>query len=269
MDYGAPGLVAGIERTSVPTGAVALWWLGQASFVIKGAATTVYVDPYLAQSDRRLSPPPFPPNAVTNADIVLLTHDHGDHVDPQALPEIARASPRATFVAPRPIAARVRDLVGDTRVEAAVAGKPLTLGGIDVLPVPAKHEEFDETEDGYPYLGYTVRLGGVTLHHTGDTIPYEGHVERAREHRVHVALVPINGRDYYRTRAGTIGNMDYREAAEFVVQIAADVAIPIHYGMFRGNTVPPGHFVSYLHEFHPEQSVHVMGRYARFLYSLG
>jgi L-ascorbate metabolism protein UlaG (beta-lactamase superfamily) len=69
--YGAPELAARIAGEPVPAGAVALWWLGQASVAIKGRAgadMTVYVDPYLQLSDRRLSPPPFPPEAVTNAD---------------------------------------------------------------------------------------------------------------------------------------------------------------------------------------------------------
>jgi L-ascorbate metabolism protein UlaG (beta-lactamase superfamily) len=201
-----------------------------------------------------------------------LTHDHGDHVDPHALPGIAAASPRARFVAPRPIVNRVAELVGSgERVIAAVADEPLTIrlgeAPVEVLPVPAKHEEFDRVEAGYPYLGYSIRLGGVCVHHSGDTIPYEGQVERVKAHGVDVALLPINGRDFYRTRAGTIGNFDYREAGAFAVQIGAAVVIPIHYGMFRGNTVPPGHFVSHLHEFHPEQSIHVMGRFGKYVYA--
>jgi L-ascorbate 6-phosphate lactonase len=268
-DYAAPHLVDEIANLLVPDGAVAIWWIGQGSFILKGGGTTVYVDPYLRVSERRLSPPPFAPAAATNADLVLLTHDHGDHVDPSTLPDMAAASPRARFVAPRPIVGRVAELVGGAeRVTPAVADERLSLDAVEVLPVPAKHDEFDRTTDGdYPYLGYTVRLGGVTLHFAADTIAYEGQVERVKPHAVDVAFVPINGRDFYRTRANTIGNMDYREAAEFVAQIGANLAVPVHYGMFRHNTVPPGHFVDYLHEFHPEQSCLVMGRFGRFVYA--
>jgi L-ascorbate 6-phosphate lactonase len=266
MDYGAPDLVAQIQAERVPVGVIALWWLGQASFVLKAPDTTVYIDPYLQPSKARLTLPPFPPEAVTNAEVVVLTHDHLDHVDPLALPGIAAASPQAYFVAPGPIAGRVGELVGEQRVVAALADRPLRLGALELLPVPAKHEEFDQTEAGYPYLGYSFRLGGVTIHHTGDTIPYEGQVERVRAHGVDVLLAPINGRDFYRTRSGTIGNMDYREAGEFAVQIGARLVIPIHYAMFRGNTVPPGYLVNYLADFHPEQAVHIMGRYGKLLY---
>lgn len=269
--YPATELIEEIEQQHVPAGAVALWWLGQASFVVKGDGVTVFVDPYLRASSRRLSPPPFPPEAVTNADLVLLTHDHGDHVDPSALPGIAAASPGARFVAPRPISARVVDLVGAAnRVIAAVADEPISLDvrgrPVELQPVPAKHEEFDQVDLGYPYLGYTITLNGVRVHHSGDTIPYPGQIERVKEHRVAVALLPINGRDFYRTRAGTIGNFDYREAAEFAVSIGASVVIPMHYAMFRGNTVPPGHFISHLSEFYPRQSAHVMGRFGRYVH---
>lgn len=269
--YGAPDLVAQIDAEAVSQGAVALWWLGQASFVLKGAGAVIYIDPYLNPSDRRLSPAPFPPSAVTNADLVLLTHNHGDHVDPSALPGIAAASPQARFIAPRPIAGLVADLVGGAqRVIPAIADEPLTLAvratTVQLQPVPAKHEEFDQTELGYPYLGYTIHLGGVCVHHSGDTIPYPGQIERVKGHGVEIALLPINGRDYYRTSTGTIGNFDYQEASEFAVQIGADVVIPMHYAMFRGNTVPPGHFVSHLADFYPGQSCHVMGRFRRFVY---
>ena len=270
-DYAAPDLIERLSSEEPPAGGVALWWLGQASFALTGARIVLYIDPYLAVSSHRLSPPPFAPESVTNADLVLLTHDHLDHVDPASLPGIAAASPRARFVAPRPIVDRVVALVGGgKRVIAADADKPLVLdvGGtsVEVLPVPAKHEEFDLVESGYPYVGYTIRLDGVCVHHSGDTIPYEGQVERVAAHGVDVALLPINGRDFYRTRASILGNFDYREAAAFATNIRASVVVPIHYGMFRGNTVPPGHFVSYLHEFYPEMSTHVMGRFGKFVY---
>jgi len=262
-------LIERIDRQAIPTGAVGVWWLGQSSLVLKAGGTTIYVDPYLQQSARRLTPSACAPEEVTNAELVILTHDHLDHIDPTALPGIALASPGARFVAPRPTVDRVAELVGDdARVVAATAGEALALDGVELIPVAAKHEEFDRDPAlGYPYLGYIIRVGGVTIYNAGDTIPYEGLVEAVQPHAVDLAFLPINGRDFYRTRAGTIGNFDYREAAETAVAIGADVAVPVHYGMFAGNTVPVGHFVSYLADFHPHQQSHVLGRYGFYLYA--
>lgn len=261
-------LVERISAQTIPAGAVGVWWLGQSSLVLKAAGTTIYVDPYLQISDRRLVPPAFPPEAVNNADLVLLTHDHGDHIDPSALPGIALASPGARFVTPRPVVERVAELVGDdSRVVAAVAGEPLTLGALEIVPIAAKHEEFDEHPTlGFPYLGYILRLGGLTIYNAGDTIPFEGLVETLKPFAIDLAFIPINGRDFFRTRAGTIGNCDYREAAELAVAIGVETVVPVHYGMFAGNTVPPGHFVSYLAERAPEMQAHILGRYGLFIY---
>jgi L-ascorbate 6-phosphate lactonase len=261
-------LVKWIDRQAIPVGAVGVWWLGQSSLVLKVAGRIIYVDPYLDPAARRLTPPACTPEEVTNADLVLLTHDHADHIDPVALPGIALASPGARFIAPRPVVERVAELVGDdARVVAATAGEALSLGAIEVIPVAAKHEEFDlHPTLGYPYLGYVIRAAGVTIYNAGDTIPYEGLVETLQPLAIDLAFLPINGRDFFRTRAGTIGNFDYREAAEVAVAIGADVAVPVHYGMFAGNTVPPGHFVSYLAEFHPHQQSHILGRYGHFVY---
>lgn len=261
-------LVEQISNLVVPPGAVAVWWLGQASLVLKVAGTIAYVDPYLTFDDRRLMPPAFPAEAVVNAHVVLLTHDHSDHIDPTALPALSLASPQARFVVPRPIVARVTALVGDpTRVIPAVAAERLGVGLLDLVPVPAKHEEFDQDRElGFPYLGYLLRADGITVYIAGDTLPYEGLIETLAPFDVNLAFLPIDGRDFFRTRRGTIGNMDYREAAELASALNVDTVVPVHYGMFAANTVPPGHFVSYLAEHHPHMQAHVLGYSAPFIF---
>lgn len=261
-------LIDWISRQAIPEGAVGVWWLGQSSLVLKGGGQIIYVDPYLNPSPRRIVPPACAPEEVDNADLILCTHDHGDHIDPVALPALAAASPRARIVAPRPVVGRVADLVGEReRVVGAVAGEPLTLGPVEIVPVPAKHEEFFlDPEQGYPYLGYVLRLGGVTIYNAGDTIAYEGLVERLAPLGIDLAFLPINGRDFFRTSAGTIGNMDYREAAELAIAVGIDTVVPVHYGMFAQNSAPPGHFVSYLAEREPTQAVHLLGRFGLYLY---
>jgi hypothetical protein len=61
--YPAPELVSRISQENPPAGAVALWWLGQASIVLRAAGVTIYIDPYLAVSATRLSPPPSAPGS--------------------------------------------------------------------------------------------------------------------------------------------------------------------------------------------------------------
>ena len=86
-------------NADVPGGSLALWWLGQAGFAFKTAAgRIVYLDPYLSDAVerlhgfKRLSLPPLAAEEV-RADLVVLTHEHADHLDPDALPIIARNNP--------------------------------------------------------------------------------------------------------------------------------------------------------------------------------
>lgn len=255
----ASPIVRRITDATVPSGAVGIWWLGQASVALKLDGQIIYIDPYLDPAERRMMSPPFAPEQVANADLVLLTHDHIDHIDPATLPGLAAASPQARFVAPAPLRSRVGDLVGGVeRVNSATAGSPMQVGGIEIVPLPAAHEAFDEhPELGHHYLGYVLRAGDLTIYHAGDTVPYEGLVESLAELRVDLAFLPINGRDFFRTRANTIGNMDYREAAEIASQAGIDTVVPIHWGMFAGNTVPPGYIATYVAERGLAVNIHV------------
>src|SRR4028119_1686034 len=100
------GVISGIDGLGVGERALAFWGLGQVGVTIKGPEGVLYVDPYLTDSDgeggsmERTFPPPLRPDEVTNADAVLLTHDHIDHTDPDTVLPLSAASPQARFVAP-------------------------------------------------------------------------------------------------------------------------------------------------------------------------
>lgn len=49
-----------IVTAQPPPQAVAMWWLGQASVVLRAAGTTLYIDPFLSEYPDRLVPPLFP-----------------------------------------------------------------------------------------------------------------------------------------------------------------------------------------------------------------
>src|SRR5215831_17031593 len=89
-----------IATAQPPPHAVAMWWLGQASVVLRAAGATIYIDPFLSEYPDRLAPPLFTAAAAPPADYVLCTHEHVDHFDPRTLLDMARTAPRARFVVP-------------------------------------------------------------------------------------------------------------------------------------------------------------------------
>jgi L-ascorbate 6-phosphate lactonase len=258
-------------------GQVALWWLGQSGFGLRGNAATLVVDPFLADHPDRLFPPPCRPDQVGGLDAVVVTHDHLDHLDEESLPALAEASRAARFVVPAPLVDRIVELgIPSERVTGAQPDRQLELDGGTVVPVPASHG--DDVAEGYGfglersnglyrYLGYVFDLGGVRVYHAGDTIPYEGMEERLRGLHVDVALLPINGRDAEREERGIVGNLNEEEAAALAAAIGADLLVPMHYDLFASNPGSPERLVELVRTKHPELQVLVASRARRFVYT--
>ena len=110
-------------------------WLGQSGVKVKSPSCTLYIDPYLSHSVESLDSPdlvrrvpiPFSPNEVTDADFVLVTHEHIDHCDPHTLPLIAKASPQAKFLGPSAVLSILSGwgLSSDRLIEASEGGVAL------------------------------------------------------------------------------------------------------------------------------------------------
>lgn len=271
-----------IVTAQPPAQSVAMWWLGQASIALHAAGTTVYIDPFFSEYPNRLAPPPFPPAAAPPADYILCTHEHVDHFDPQTLSGMAQASPRARFVVPLHLVEQATALgLSAERVLGTQPGEVLHLGPITLFSIPACHGlkappalyGFDFVErDGkqlYRYLGYILEVGGVRIYHAGDTIVYDGLVERLREQEIDVAFLPINGRSYFREQKDIVGNMDEREAADLAAAAGVKLLVPIHYDMFAANQGRPGALVEYVQASHADLSCLIPAPGRRFTFVKG
>ncbi len=275
-----PALLDEIAGTSPASGSLALWHIGQSGFVVKAGTTTLVFDPFLAPSGDRLRRTWEPPIIATDfvgADFVFCSHDHLDHLDPVAVQGIAAASPAARFVVPPAAQERLKELgVPPERTVAAAVGETRAYDGLTIHAVPAAHGDLKDPiaeyvwdahpERGYRFVGFVVEVNGVRLYHAGDTTIYPGMVDCLVALRPDLALLPINGRDWFRERLGIIGNTDAREAADLGHAIGADVIVPMHYDMFAGNPGHPGWFAEYCAATYPEQGFHIPARGKRWIY---
>jgi L-ascorbate 6-phosphate lactonase len=266
-----------LRALDLAPGTVALWWLGQAGFAVRAGGLVLLLDPFLAPMAERVSPPAFDAEDAVDVDVVTCSHEHYDHLDLASLPAIARASPKARFVVPRPLVDAVAAAgIPAERIIGAQPEERIRLDGVTLHPLPARHGvgmadayTFGRELSGglYRYLGYVVDDGVARVYHAGDTISYDGHVERLRELRVDVALLPINGRDHFRETAGIVGNLDHREAARLAADAGVDVIVPMHYDMFATNLGFPAHLVDVVRRDHPALSVLVPTRDRPVLYA--
>jgi L-ascorbate metabolism protein UlaG (beta-lactamase superfamily) len=260
---------------------VELWWLGQAGFRLRDPARgpTLFIDPFLNPRPDRSWQAPIGTDDLATADLVLATHEHSDHLDKPALKAAAaQAGSRFSLVLPRPLVESALAEIGlpAARVIGAQPEQSIARAGITIHPVPASHGvhvadayNFGEqlSNGQVRYLGYVVVIGGVRVYHAGDCIPYAGQIERLRALQPHIALLPINGRDFFReSERNTVGNMDAREAARLAHDAGAQLLIPMHWELFAHNRGFPAALLDYVGSVYPELSVLVLGRGARFTY---
>jgi len=269
--------ITALRALDLAPGTIALWWLGQAGFAVRAGGLVLLLDPFLAPMAERVSAPAFNPEEAVGVDVVTCSHEHYDHLDLVSLPAIARASPSARFVVPRPLVDAVAAAgVPRERLIGAQPDERIRLDGVTLHPLPARHGvgmadayTFGRELSGglYRYLGYVLDDGVARVYHAGDTIVYEGQAERLRALRADVALLPINGRDHFREAAGIVGNMDHREAAQLADDAGMDVLVPMHYDTFPQNLGYPAHLVDVVTRDHPALTVLVPSRDRPVLYA--
>ncbi|NIR03594.1 MAG: MBL fold metallo-hydrolase, partial [Gemmatimonadales bacterium] len=101
-----------IARQRVSPGAVAIWWLGQNSYVVKGAGAVLMIDPFFSRPGpaEKYLHDEAPLRAEELApDAVLCTHAHSDHTDPAFLCALAGRSPDTHFFGPPESAMQIVD----------------------------------------------------------------------------------------------------------------------------------------------------------------
>jgi L-ascorbate metabolism protein UlaG (beta-lactamase superfamily) len=159
---------------------------------------------------------------------------------------VAARSGSLTVVAPAPCEAEVREAAPDAQFAGVDRGDRLELPGAGaVTVVPAIHGM--TVADSYPddprFVGYVLELDGTRIYHAGDTIVSDGLRAALEPLAVDVALLPVNGRTYYRELEGLVGNMGPRDAVILATEIGASMLVPYHWDLFRGNTERPGRVV--------------------------
>ncbi len=191
---------------------ITVTWLGHDGFRIK-AERTVYIDPY------HLSGRPEP------ADLLLITHEHSDHLSPDDMRKVATASTSVVTIgsceakAKEARAKEVRVVKPGDRIEVAGVGIEAT-PAYNLNKFRSPGNPFHPQGDGK--VGFLLTIAGKRIFHAGDAdnIP---EFERARG--VDVALLPVSG-TYVMTPA---------EAVEAARAIAPKIAVPMHYGAIVGS----------------------------------
>ncbi|MEW5974851.1 MAG: MBL fold metallo-hydrolase [Acidobacteriota bacterium] len=233
-----------------PRGDFHLWWLGQSGFLLAWQGHHLMLDPYLSDSltrkyagtekpHVRMTERVIAPERLDFIGVTTSSHHHTDHLDAETLIPLMKANPEMALVIPEANRALAAERLGVAPAWPIGLddGQTLDLAGFRFTAVASAHENVDRDASGRcKYLGYVVQFGTWTIYHSGDTVLYDGMVEKLRRWSIDVALLPINGRD---ARRGVAGNLDAAEAVALAKAVGVRLIIPCHYEMFQFNTVSP------------------------------
>lgn len=224
--------------------------LGQSGCKLEFPEATVYLDPYLSNSVQlldasdlpRLLPIAIAPDKVTDADIVLITHEHMDHCDPHTLPLLAQASPQARFIGPAVVLAKLTEWgIAPERLQLASSDWADLAPQLRVRATPAAHMDIElDVQGRWTTVGYLLEYAGQKIYLAGDTCVKQEIIDTlVSEAPIHTAFLPVNEHNFFKGRRGIVGNMSVREAFQFAQEIGVQQVVAVHWDMFAINSVDP------------------------------
>ena len=179
-------------------------WIKQAGFRIEGLHYKIYTDPIgITTRD--------------TADIILISHPHGDHFSPADIDKLTGS--KTIIIAPEDC-----NYTGTyaERIVLKPGEEYNAFGSITIKAVPAYNvtkTQFHPKSNNW--VGYVITIDGVTIYHAGDT----ERIPEMKDINCDIAMLPL-GQTY------TMNSVE--DAAESAKDVKASVAIPMHFGYAEG-----------------------------------
>ena len=201
-------------------------WLTQAGLLFDTGSLKIMVDPYLSNSVGERNPKKNRRIPVDESifdirpDVIIITHDHLDHLDPKTLERfLCREGDPITVLAPENAFRRLLEFGGDHNYVLLAPHSVWSEGDVTFYSVHAEHS--DRTA-----AGFIIDDGTNTYYVSGDTLYNYDVIDDVLDlvpDGVGYAFLPING----------VGNnMNVQDASDFAYEISAKVGVPLHYGLF-------------------------------------
>jgi L-ascorbate metabolism protein UlaG (beta-lactamase superfamily) len=107
----------------------------------------------------------------------------------------------------------------------------------------------------------------VTIYHSGDTILLPELLQALDGTTIDIALLPTNGRDFFREEHDIVGNLWPQDAVQLADRIGAKVLIGTHNDMFAGNRLPSGMLYDARDQCVPNLRCHTLQAGELYLYA--
>lgn len=167
----------------------------------------IYIDPYKIE------------NETHNAKYLFITHSHYDHFSIEDIEKV-RNEDTIFFVTPDCKEKLLEIGVDEKRIVTVAPDEMYRFNKIELQVIPAYNVNKEYHKKEYGWVGYLIKINGVTYYITGDTDVNDD----IQNIKCDVLFVPIGG----------TYTMDYKEAADYTNSIKPKYVIPIHYGTIVG-----------------------------------
>ncbi len=199
-------------------------WLGQAGLLFETNELKIMIDPYLSHSVEKVNSANYRRQPVNEQffeimpDVMIFTHDHLDHYDPETASRFLERKDKPMLVlCPMSVWGKVRQCGNGHNYVQFDVGTEWTEEHLRFTAVPAVHS------DAYAIGVFIEDLRENKIYYiTGDTL-YNQNIFSYLPPRIDVIFLPING----------VGNnMNQLDATRFAKRVGAKRIVPIHFGMF-------------------------------------
>jgi len=198
-------------------------WLGQAGLLFETSLCKVMIDPYLSDSVGKVNPanrrrvPADESFFDVKPDIMIFTHDHLDHYDPETAAHFISDETKLTILAPTSVWQKVRKIGGSNNYVCFNRHTEWTQNNLRFTAIHAEHS--DEYAIG---VIITDLSDNKNYYITGDTL-YNSRIFDSLPKEIFAVFLPVNGLG---------NNMNMTDAARFSKRINAENVIPLHIGLF-------------------------------------
>jgi len=203
-------------------------YLGQAGLLFDTGKLKIMLDPYLSDSVKKVNPLNFRRVPVLESlfdidpDVMIFTHDHLDHYDPETAPRFfAKTDKKMVVLCPSSVFEKAKAHGNGHNYVDFNRHSEWTEGDIRFTAVKATHSD--------PFaIGVIIEdlNENKKYYVTGDTL-YNSDIFSDLPDDLYAVFLPING----------VGNnMNVRDAERFAKRTGAEISVPLHVGMFDENT---------------------------------
>lgn len=237
---------------------IQLTWMGHSTLLAQMNNVNILTDPMFSDrcspsqwiGPKRYRSPPADIRTIStrlkSIDVVLISHNHYDHLDYNSCKEIQEHNKDVTFVVPLGVKEQwFRYNLPNSKVievdwhETITVKSTSTKGSISITGVPMRHwsSRVGMDRDKTLWCGYSITAGSSKFLFSGDTAWFDDLHKIGQDYGpFDVAAIPIGA--YSPREFMKYNHIDVHEAVKMKDAVRAKHAVPIHWGTFPLTTEP-------------------------------